>query len=128
MELCPACNGSGQKNVKVKSAIPGATIFELSACKTCRGNGKVARTVCSHCSGTRVVEVVQGYSVVVPKGAPEGHEIVFPGEADESVGGGEAGDMIFRVVVGDEAGWRREGSELFWTELIDADEVSCLFP
>lgn len=55
---------------------------------------------------------------------PEGHEVVFEGEGDESPDW-EAGDVILRVRSRkDKGGWRRKESTLYWKENIGIDEVS----
>lgn len=56
---------------------------------------------------------------------PEGHEVVFEGEGDESPDW-EAGDVVLRVRTRkDKGGWRRKESSLYWRETIGIDEV-CL--
>jgi len=54
---------------------------------------------------------------------PEGHEVVFEGEADESPDW-EAGDVVLRVRSKKEMGaWRRKETSLYWKESIGIDEV-----
>ena len=54
---------------------------------------------------------------------PEGHEVVFDGEGDESPDW-EAGDVVLRVrSKKQEGGWRRKESSLYWRETIGVDEV-----
>ena len=46
---------------------------------------------------------------------PEGHEVVFEGEGDESPDW-EPGDVVLRVRSRREkGGWRRKESSLYWT-------------
>lgn len=55
---------------------------------------------------------------------PEGHEVVFEGEGDESPDW-EAGDVVLRVrSTKQTGGWRRKESSLYWKETIGIDEVS----
>ena len=56
-----------------------------SMCAACGGRGKLRGDACPACAGEAVVEVEQNVTVVVPAGAPSGHEIVFPGLGDEHV-------------------------------------------
>lgn len=54
---------------------------------------------------------------------PEGHEVVFEGEGDESPDW-EAGDVVLRVRSKKErGGWRRKESSLYWKQVIGVDEV-----
>jgi DnaJ-related protein SCJ1 len=70
-----------------------------------------------------VLPHTQHYTLEVPAGVPEGHEVVFEGEGDENPEW-EAGDVIIRVRGGKKrGGWRRKESSLYWTESIGADEV-----
>jgi hypothetical protein len=66
------------------------------------------------------------YTLEVIPGMPEGHEVVFEGEADESPDW-EAGDVIVRVrSKKDGGGWRRKETSLYWKETIGVDQVrSC---
>jgi hypothetical protein len=55
---------------------------------------------------------------------PEGHDVVFEGEADESPDW-EPGDVVLKVRSKKEVGsWRRKETSLYWQEIIGIDEVS----
>lgn len=57
---------------------------------------------------------------------PEGHEVVFEGEADESPDW-EPGNVVLRVRSKKEkGGWRRKETSLYWKESIGIDEVCFL--
>lgn len=63
------------------------------------------------------------YVLDVTPGMPEGHEVVFEGEGDQSPDY-EPGDVVLRVRSGRKKGdWRRKESSLYWTETIGVDEV-----
>ena len=67
------------------------------------------------------------YTLEVTPGMPEGHEVVFEGEADESPDW-EAGDVIVRVrSKKDVGGWRRKEANLYWKETIGVDQVRFWF-
>lgn len=54
---------------------------------------------------------------------PEGFEVVFEGEADESPDW-EPGDVILRVRSKKiQGGWRRKESSLYWREVLSVEEV-----
>lgn len=58
---------------------------------------------------------------------PEGQEVVYEGEADESPDW-EAGDIVLRVKSRKETGgWRRKETGLYWKETIGVDEVRRAF-
>ena len=63
------------------------------------------------------------FTLEVEKGCPEGHDIVFEGEADESPDW-EPGDVVLRVRSRkDQGGFRRKETSLYWIETIGIDEV-----
>jgi DnaJ-related protein SCJ1 len=96
------------------------------SCNDCGGRGTVIKKVCPHCQGQKVVDHTAEYTLEVTPGMPEGHEVVFEGEADESPDW-EAGDVIVRVrSKKDVGGWRRKEANLYWKETIGVDQVRFL--
>jgi DnaJ-related protein SCJ1 len=97
-----------------------------TTCNECGGRGKTVTKKCPHCQGNKLVDYTAAYTLDVTPGMPEGHEIVFEGEADESPDW-EAGDVVIRVRSRkDKGGWRRKESSLYWKETIGIDEVCSL--
>ena len=95
----------------------------VSSCSECGGKGKVIKKLCPHCSGQKVLPHTQHYTLEVPRGAPEGHEVVFEAEGDESPDW-EPGDVVIRIRSGKKkGGWRRKESSLYWTQNIGVEEV-----
>jgi DnaJ-related protein SCJ1 len=74
----------------------------------------------------QVVDHTAHYTLEILPGMPEGHEVVFEGESDESPDW-EAGDVILRIRSRkNKGGWRRKESSLYWRETIGVDEVRTL--
>ncbi|KAG6817345.1 hypothetical protein H0H87_009944 [Tephrocybe sp. NHM501043] len=122
IHTCSGCGGSGVRLVK-QQIFPGMFAQSQVTCSDCNGRGKVIKRQCPHCGGQKVVEHTADYTLEVTPGMPEGHEIVFEGEADESPDW-EAGDIILRVRTRkDKGGWRRKESSLYWKETIGVDEA-----
>lgn len=97
-----------------------------TSCNECGGRGKVIVKQCPHCQGNKVVDHTAHYTLEVTQGMPEGHEVVFEGEGDESPDW-EAGDVVLRVRSRkDKGGFRRQESSLYWRETIGIDEVRYL--
>jgi DnaJ-related protein SCJ1 len=64
------------------------------------------------------------YTLEVEPGMPEGHEVVFEGEGDESPDW-EPGDIILKIRSKRTTGeWRRKETSLYWHETLGVDEVS----
>ena len=97
-----------------------------STCNDCGGRGKVVKKQCPHCKGEKLIDYIGHYTLEIPRGAPEGFEVVFEGESDESPDW-EPGDVVLRVRSRSEkGGWRRKEASLYWKETIGVDEVCIL--
>ncbi|OBZ72294.1 DnaJ-related protein spj1 [Grifola frondosa] len=122
IHTCSACNGQGVRIVR-QQIMPGMISQAQVSCTECGGRGKVIVRKCPHCDGNKVVDHTQHYTLEVPRGAPEGHEVVFEGEGDESPDW-EAGDVVLRIRSRKEkGGWRRKESGLYWKETIGIEEA-----
>ncbi|KAF6754486.1 hypothetical protein DFP72DRAFT_899219 [Ephemerocybe angulata] len=122
IHTCTSCNGQGVKLVK-QQIFPGMFAQSQVTCNECGGRGKVIKRRCPHCQGNKVMDHTAHYTLDVIAGMPEGHEVVFEGEADESPDW-EAGDVVLRVRSKKETGgFRRKESSLYWKETIGVDEA-----
>ena len=101
--------------------------FFTIRCNECGGRGKIIARKCPHCGGSKIVDHTAHYTLEIPRGMPEGHEVVFEGEGDESPDW-EPGDVVLRVRSKKEkGGFRRKESSLYWKHTIGVDEV-CVTP
>ncbi|KAI0707338.1 DnaJ-domain-containing protein [Earliella scabrosa] len=122
IHTCNACGGQGVRIMR-QQIMPGMFTQSQVTCNECGGRGTVIKKRCPHCNGNKVMDHTQHYTLEVPKGAPEGHEVVFEGEADESPDW-EAGDVVIRIRSKKEkGGWRRKESGLYWRESITVAEA-----
>jgi len=102
---------------------PGMFAQSQSTCPDCGGRGTVIKKKCPHCHGSKVVDHTAHYTLEIQPGMPEGYEVVFDGEGDESPDW-EAGDVVLRVrSKRDRGGWKRKETSLYWRETIGVDEV-----
>lgn len=102
---------------------PGMFAQSTVTCNECGGVGKVVKRICPHCRGSKVVDHTAHYTLDVEAGMPEGHEVVFEGEADESPDW-EPGDIVLRVRSKKETGgFSRKESSLYWKQTISIEEV-----
>ena len=119
---CPECGGAGVRVVK-QQIFPGMFAQSQVTCNKCGGRGRIVVRECPACAGQKVLEHTAHFTLDVPRGAPEGHEVVFEGEGDESPDW-EPGDVVLRVRSrAQKGGWRRKESSLYWKETIGVDEV-----
>ncbi|TFK28105.1 DnaJ-domain-containing protein [Coprinopsis marcescibilis] len=122
IHTCTACGGHGIKLVK-QQIFPGMFAQTQVTCNDCGGRGRVIKKKCPHCQGSKVIDHTAHYTLEVTPGMPEGHEVVFDGEADQSPDW-EAGDIVLRVRTKKEKGsFRRKESGLYWKETIGVDEA-----
>ena len=102
---------------------PGMFAQSQVTCTKCGGRGRVIARLCPACAGEKVLEHTAHFTLDVPRGAGEGHEVVFEGEGDESPDW-EPGDVVLRVRSrAEKGGWRRKERSLYWKETIGVDEV-----
>ncbi|KAF8485941.1 DnaJ-domain-containing protein [Russula ochroleuca] len=119
---CPECGGTGVRVVK-QQIFPGMFAQSQVTCNKCGGRGRIVVRECPACAGQKVLEHTAHFTLDVPRGAPEGHEVVFEGEGDESPDW-EPGDVVLRVRSrAEKGGWRRKESSLYWKETIGVDEA-----
>ncbi|GAA5989209.1 hypothetical protein JCM10908_001209 [Rhodotorula pacifica] len=119
---CQTCDGRGVRLVRHQLG-PGIFQQVQMHCDRCGGRGQAIKHYCPACKGARIVDTVSDLDLHIDRGMPEGAEIVFEGEADESPEL-EAGDVIVRVrskkVKG---GFVRKESNLYWKEPISVAEA-----
>jgi len=122
IHVCSGCGGKGIRMVQ-QQMFPGMVVQSQVTCNECGGRGKVIHRVCPHCGGSKVVDHTAHYTLEVTPGMPEGHEVVFEGEGDESPDW-EAGDIILKVRSGKQKGsFRRKETSLYWHETISVEEA-----
>jgi DnaJ-class molecular chaperone len=114
----------------------------MSSCARCDGQGAVVKVIrmgpmvqqvqqtCDHCGGQghsfRSVSKTEVLDVHVPKGAPNGHKIVFNEKANE-IPDGDAGDVVLLVVEQPHAVFKRKGDDLYLTRTISLSDALCGF-
>ncbi|GAA5848552.1 hypothetical protein JCM8547_004549 [Rhodosporidiobolus lusitaniae] len=119
---CPVCDGRGVRLVRHQLG-PGMFQQVQMHCDRCGGRGRAIKHVCSSCKGHRIVETTSELNLHVDRGMPEGAEVVFEGEADESPDW-VAGDIIVRVrSKREKGGFVRKESNLYWKEPISVAEA-----
>jgi DnaJ-related protein SCJ1 len=122
IHTCGGCGGTGVK-VRQQQIFPGMFAQSQMTCNECGGAGRIIKRKCPHCQGAKVTDHTATYTLDVPTGMPEGYDVTFESEGDESPDW-EPGDLILRVRSRKEkGGWRRKESSLYWKETIGIDEV-----
>eukprot|EP01090_Pellita_catalonica_P019795 TRINITY_DN6837_c0_g1_i2.p1 TRINITY_DN6837_c0_g1~~TRINITY_DN6837_c0_g1_i2.p1 ORF type:complete len:370 (-),score=62.31 TRINITY_DN6837_c0_g1_i2:151-1260(-) len=112
VQQCPVCKGSGVKTV-VKRLGPGFMTQTQTTCPKCNGKGKIMKSKCPSCGGTKVSTDEEAITIVVEKGMHAGHEIRFEQEADQNPGE-IPGDLVFRLTVPLNRKFTRKGNDLYY--------------
>lgn len=76
VKTCPDCNGTGHV-VKRQQIAPGFFQQFQSACDKCNGKGKIFKKKCHVCRGAKIVPGSESIDIVIEKGVPNNHEIVY---------------------------------------------------
>lgn len=107
---CTVCKGKGVTIQQIQLA-PGFVQRAEQPCQHCGGSGKMIKKKCTECRGQKVSRGDTVLEVDVEKGIPDGHQIVFDMEADQSP---EVlpGDVIMIVSTLEDATFRRKGNNL----------------
>lgn len=110
VSTCPDCGGSGTK-VFTQQLGPGFITQTQRTCDRCGGKGKIVKSTCPVCKGSKVGMEDDTIRVEIERGMPDGHSIVFEQEADEHPDE-TPGDIIFKVVTLPHKRFSRSGNDL----------------
>ena len=110
IETCERCGGAGQLRAVSRTAF--GQMVRAQACDVCAGEGKVATTPCSECSGRGLRAVRRELTVDVPAGIADGQRIRLSGRGHSGERGGPAGDLFVLVGVAEDERFLRDGSDL----------------
>ncbi|KAL6042976.1 DnaJ-related protein scj1 [Balamuthia mandrillaris] len=75
VKTCPVCHGSGMV-ITTHQIGPGFVTQTQSICNKCGGKGKIVKSVCPVCGGTKVGVGEETITVVVERGMSDGQKIV----------------------------------------------------
>ena len=86
-------------------------ILMPGSCNACDGKGKIAKSKCPHCGGTKVEIGEEEMFIIIEKGMPDQHRLVFEAEADQSPDT-IPGDLVFIVDTLPHKTFKRERHDL----------------
>jgi len=121
VSTCPDCRGSGTK-VVTQQLGPGFVTQTQRTCDRCSGKGKIVKSQCPFCKGTKVSTDDDFFVIQVEEGMPNGHQIVFENQADENPEE-TPGDVIFKIETLPHATFTRDGDSLKTTMRISLLEA-----
>jgi molecular chaperone DnaJ len=107
---CSICNGAGV-NRRMTSTQFGQIAME-EVCYSCSGEGKVAKSPCTSCSGSGTQRVQDSVEINIPKGSVSGMSFLVNGMGDFSRGNGSPGDLVVTVAEIPHDFYKRDGINL----------------
>eukprot|EP00667_Euglena_gracilis_P013158 EG_transcript_13548 len=110
---CSKCGGSGVVVQRIQLA-PGFVQQVQQHCPVCGGKGKMVKRKCPVCGGQRVRRGETTLELLVEQGMPEGHQVTFEMEADESPDV-IPGDVVVTVTTHPHPVFKRHGDNLSMT-------------
>ena len=113
-QTCPTCGGSGRIQ-QVTNTIMGQ-FTQISTCPNCGGSGKKITNPCKACKGVGKVEKEKTINVKIPKGVDSGAKIRVAQEGDAGKNGGPNGDLYIVLHVKEHSYYKREKFDIY-TEL-----------
>ncbi|KAI9028558.1 hypothetical protein DFJ74DRAFT_494297 [Hyaloraphidium curvatum] len=107
---CHVCGGSGMRIIRQQLG-PGIIQQMQTTCDNCGGKGRIVKAKCPHCKGTKVTRESRQISIVIERGMPNGHKVVFEREGDASPDV-TPGDVIFHLNAAPHPVFLRNGDDL----------------
>lgn len=107
IEICPACQGTGQQRIQ-------QGFFSVATtCSRCNGTGKSIKHLCPRCYGKGRVSKNKKIRVNIPAGVDSGSRIKLSGEGEHGTNGGTKGDLYINVKVQPHPIFEREDYDLY---------------
>ena len=119
VENCSRCGGSGQ--VRTTQNFMGMTMQSTAACPARSGRGKVIKNPCTTCKGKGKVRRTVWKNVKIPAGVDEGQMVRVYGEGSVGSGGGPAGDLLVEIRIKRHKIFERDGADV----LFEIGRASC---
>ena len=110
-ETCPKCGGKGQVVFTQQSFF--GTVRNVQTCPDCHGTGKIIRDKCPDCGGSGYISSRKKISVSIPAGIDNGQCVCITGKGEPGVNGGERGDLLVEVIVGEHPLFQRRDRDIF---------------
>lgn len=115
-ETCSTCKGSGKIKKTVNSFF--GTFAQVVVCDTCKGKGKTYSKKCHKCGGDGRIKEEQTINIEIPEGIYDGQTISLRGQGEAGEMGAPAGDLFVVVHVKPHKKFKRENNNIFSKEHI----------
>ncbi len=112
VETCSVCRGNGFVT-QVSNTILGQMQHTV-ACHACKGEGKIPKEKCPHCSGEGIIRGEEVVSIDLPAGISEEMQMTLRGKGHAARRGGINGDLIVTFEEEKHEHLVREGNDLLY--------------
>lgn len=109
-ETCYQCGGRGETVIEQNT--PFGRIATSKTCSHCRGAGEIIKEKCTKCSGKGTIRRRKQITIKVPSGIDDGQQLRIPGEGEEGLNGGPAGDLYVEFRVRKHKHFERHGDDI----------------
>jgi molecular chaperone DnaJ len=115
-ETCATCKGSGKVQKTMQSFF--GNFSQVITCPTCEGSGKTFSKKCHKCGGEGRVREQQEIQIDIPAGISNGQTISLQGQGEAGERGARSGDLYVNVHVRAHKNFDRKGNDINSTEHI----------
>ncbi len=112
-QTCPKCGGKGQVVFTQQSLF--GVVRNVQSCPDCHGTGKIIKERCPDCSGSGYISKRKNISVTIPAGIDNGQCVRIRDKGEPGINGGERGDLLVEVVVGNDPIFKRQDRDIYST-------------
>jgi DnaJ-class molecular chaperone len=110
VKKCHACNGKGTR-LTMQQMMPGFNVQMQTTCDVCGGKGTTAAQKCKHCNGNKVIREDKSLDLIIERGMPDGHEVVFEKEGEQAPNV-IPGDVVIKLRTRPHNVFKRRGDDL----------------
>ena len=115
LKTCHECGGSGHVRRVTRSSF--TQMVNITTCRSCRGNGKIATKRCEECRGEGMTKKTKKVELKIPRGIENGQYMRIIGEGGH--GEGRPGDLYVEISIKDHEIFERHGTDLFCKTEVD---------
>lgn len=112
-QTCSKCGGKGQVVFTQQSLF--GVVRNVQSCPDCHGTGKIIKERCPDCSGSGYISRKRNISVSIPAGIDNGQCVRIRDKGEPGVNGGERGDLLVEVIVGNDPIFKRQDRDIYST-------------
>jgi molecular chaperone DnaJ len=115
-ETCSTCKGTGRV-MRTVNSIFGMMQTE-SVCPHCGGKGKIITKKCKKCGGEGVIDSSEVITINIPAGVQEGMQLSMRGYGNAAPNGGQSGDLLILIEEERHPDLIRDGNDVIYNLLL----------